>query len=191
MDVPISPSVECVVENLVRADRLEKGKITCHRCCLTQSDPLLIFSVCKVLSISRVTHGTIEHDRCTKEKNCGERSRDYVRIASTRLKSWDGLGRQHQNLVHLRQVAMNARRTNKSHKARDRRYMSRTLLTTHFRSPTSNYGQLNPPLQLVPSDQTAGPISHLTARGTWSDTLRRIMSQRIRSWICVLGRSRA
>lgn len=165
-----------------------ESKITCYRCYLTQ-DPLLIFSVRTVLSISckyMVQSSTI----CKRVKEnlvfAGGRSRDYVSIASTRLV----MGRQHQNLIHLRQAAMNARRKNKSHKARDRRHISRTLLTTCSRSPTSNYGQLNPPLHLVPSDQMAGPISHLTARGTWSDTLRRIMSQRTRSWTHVLGRSR-
>ena len=153
---------------------------------------LLIFSACKVCLFSR--KHTVQSSTARVQKNLffvGGRPRDYVRIASTRLKSWDGGRRQRQNLVHLRQAAMNARRTNKSHKARDRRRMSRTLLTTRPRSPTSSYGQLNPPLQSIPSDQMTGPISRLTARGTSSDTLRRIMTQRTRSWTCVRARSRA
>ena len=44
------------------------------------------------------------------------RSCDYIRIASTRLKSWDDPRQEHQNLVHLHPTAMNARRKNKSHK---------------------------------------------------------------------------
>jgi hypothetical protein len=117
------------------------------------------------------------------------RSCDYVRIASARLRSWDG-PRQNISLIHLCQTAMHARRRNKSHKVCDHRHASQTLLTIHSRSPMSSYGQLNPPLRSTPSDQMADPIGRPTARPTWYDTLRQMVSQRTRSWTRVRGHSR-
>ena len=136
-------------------------------------NPSMVFSARGICLFSRISvHGTVEYYKCGMQKNgflCEEDRSDYVRIASTRPKSWDGLGTargSHQNLIHLRQAAMNARRRNKSHKACDRLHVSRTLLTVRSRFPTSSYGQPNPPLQPVPSGRTLDPTSRLTAQGT-------------------------